>query len=273
VGLLSLVPTARLAQAAETLPAPGQPGRFLTAAELDTLRAVTARLVPGPPDDPDPGALEARAAEAIDMLLGAFTFDPPLIHAGGPFSGRFGGGHDDFAEFVAMDRLVELGWRIRLEGTLGRRDREFAGPVRGLQQLYREDLAHLDQRARQTAGMGFASLPSPVQDTLLTDPSDSQTQELVGAALANTLEAVYGAPEYGGNHGLVGWRPLNWPGDVQPRGYSPAQVSEPDPNGAPRPAVSRATATRILEQFLPFAGGRPAPAGAWWQARRGVPHG
>src|SRR5215467_13792065 len=31
-------------------------GYFLTAHELDTLRAITARLLPGPPDDPDPGA-------------------------------------------------------------------------------------------------------------------------------------------------------------------------------------------------------------------------
>ena len=112
----------------------------------------------------------------------------------------------------------------------------FAGPVRGLQEVYREDLAHLDGRARAAfAGRPFTALPSPAQDALLRDPSDGPTQELVGAALANSLEAMYGAPEYGGNRQLVGWTPLLWPGDVQPRGYSPAQVSAPEPTSA-RPA-------------------------------------
>src|SRR5437899_1389043 len=81
-------------------PPPGQPGRFLDAHQLDTLRAVAARLIPGPPDDPDPGAVEAGAPEAVDLLLAAFTVDPPLIHAGGPFSNRAGADHDDFADFV-----------------------------------------------------------------------------------------------------------------------------------------------------------------------------
>src|SRR2546423_1412084 len=113
-GALALVPAGRVAEALAAAPAPGQPGRFLTAHELDTLRAVTARFVPGPPDDPDPGALEAGVAEAIDLLLGAFTVSPPLIHAGGPFSNRHGSGRDDFAGFVALDHHAELGWRIRL---------------------------------------------------------------------------------------------------------------------------------------------------------------
>src|SRR5579871_6747831 len=42
------------------LPAGG--GRFLSRAELVTLRAVTARLLPGPPAGPGPGALEVHAA-------------------------------------------------------------------------------------------------------------------------------------------------------------------------------------------------------------------
>src|SRR5438552_18008208 len=148
LGLLGFAVPGRLEALLAAAPGPGQPGRFLTAHELDTLRAVTARLLPGPPDDPDPGALDAGAAEAIDLFLGAFTVDPPLIHAGGPFSGRAGGGHDDFADFVPLDSLAEKGWRIRLEGSQGRPDREFAGPVRGLPQVYREGRAILEQRDR-----------------------------------------------------------------------------------------------------------------------------
>ncbi|HEX3733218.1 MAG TPA: hypothetical protein VHU91_09895, partial [Mycobacteriales bacterium] len=32
-------------------------------------------------------------------------------------------------------------------------------------------------------------------------------------------------PEYGGNAGLVGWHDIDFPGDVQPRGYPAASVS------------------------------------------------
>jgi hypothetical protein len=40
---------------------------------------------------------------------------------------------------------------------------------------------------------------------------------------------MYGPPEYGGNRGLVGWEFTGWPGDVQPRGYTPAEVSSAPP--------------------------------------------
>ena len=223
VGLLALVAPARVQALIEEVARSGADGRFLTAAELDTLRAVTARFVPGPPDDSDPGALEARCAEAIDLLLGAFEVHPPLIHAGGPFSKRAGGRRDDFAHFVALDRHAALGWRIRLEGSRGIKKREFAGPVRGLQQIYREGLAHLDARA----GGNFAALPGAAQDALLHDTTDARIQELVGTALEHTLEAMYGPPEYGGNHKLVGWSYTRWPGDRQPRGFTDREVSEP----------------------------------------------
>jgi hypothetical protein len=242
------------------VPAPGEEGHFLTAHELDGLRAVCGQLVPGPPYDPDPGAVEAGCPEAIDLLLAAFSFDPPLIHAGGPFSGRAPlggeGRHDDFAEFVPMDALAELGWRIRLEGSLGVKEREFGGPVRGLQQIYREDLAHLDARARDLGAADFASLLWEEQNAVLQDQSDTQVQELVGAALNNTLEAMYGPPEYGGNRNLSGWTPVSWSGDVQPRGYTREQVSQLDPGSQPL-AISDADAQAVLDRFMPAW--RPGP--------------
>jgi len=243
LGVLALVPP--VVRAAVAPPAVGAAGKFLDAHELDTLRAVCGRLVPGPPDDPDPGAVEAGCPEAIDLLLGAFTLAVPPIHAGGPFSGRAPvgdvGTHDDFADFVPLDAMAELGWRIRIEGSLGKPEREFAGPVRGFQQIYREGLAHLDQRA---APLTFAALPGPAQDAILSDQSDDAVQELVGTALGHTIDAMYGPPEYGGNKGLVGWTPIGWQGDVQPRGYTPAQVSELDPT-----TLALADRAGALQQF------------------------
>jgi hypothetical protein len=267
LGLLAFAPETRVRALLAAAPAAGQPGRFLDAHELDTLRAVAGRLIPGPPEDPDPGAVEAGAAEAIDLYLAAFTFDPPLIHAGGPFSDRAGAAHDDFRDFVPLDRLAELGWRIRLEGSQGKPEREFAGPVTGLQQIYRDGLAHLDQRA----GGNFAALPGPAQDLILSDQTDSATQDFVGAALSDVLDAMYGPPEYGGNRNLVGWTVNHWPGDTQPRGFTPEQVSNADPQ--PATAALSVKAAQAALKFLPALAGQSAARATPWRARRGYERG
>src|SRR5436190_22675701 len=117
IGLLALLPPRRVEALLAAAPGPGQAGRFLTARELDTLRAVTARLIPGPPDDPDPGAVEAHCAGAIDLLLGAFGVNPTMVFAGGQYSHRAGAALEHFVYFVVLDAPHELGWRIRLEGS------------------------------------------------------------------------------------------------------------------------------------------------------------
>ena len=43
----------------------------------------------------------------------------------------------------------------------------------------------------------------------------------------HVCEGMYGAPEYGGNRDLVGWRSIGFEGDVQPRGYTDDEVSLP----------------------------------------------
>lgn len=230
-------------------------GRFLDSHELEALRAVTARLVPGPPEDPDPGAIEAGVADAIDHLLGAFEGAVAPIHAGGPFSGRADGGHDDFADFVPLDALAELGWRIRIEGSLGLPEREFAGPVIGLQQIYRNGLARLDERAAADHGTTFVALTAADQDALLGGAGDDVLEMFLGTAIANTLDFMYGPPEYGGNRGLVGWRYTGWDGDNQPRGYTDEEVSTLDA-GAARIEVSADAADRLLDRFGPLLGAR-----------------
>jgi hypothetical protein len=231
VGLLAILPPPHLAQLLASAAAAPQ-GRFLSAEEMATLTALCDRLIPGPPEDPTPGAVQAGVPNAIDLLLGALELDPPLIHAGGPFSNRDGSRRDDFAHFVPLDRQAELGWRIRLEGSKGIPEREFAGPVKGLQEIYREGLALLDERAHAKTGVGFARASTAVRDAILANDKDEPVQAFLGAALANTLEAMYGPPEYGGNRKLVGWTSNDWPGDQQPRGSTRAQVTKPDASAA-----------------------------------------
>src|SRR5438445_1021804 len=128
---------------------------FFSAEEYAMVAAACAVLIP---TDQDPGATEAGVVDYIDGLLGAFLTDPPRIWAGGPFSGRHGGAAG-FAAFHRLTALDELAWRTRIEGSLGIPEREFNGPVVGLQQRYRDGLAAL--------GADFAGLSGDEQDERL----------------------------------------------------------------------------------------------------------
>jgi hypothetical protein len=184
---------------------------WLSEQEYATLRAACAQLMPS--DQGAPGAEEAGVAEYIDTFLGAFMFDPPRIWAGGPSSGRKGG-VAGFATFHHLSRLDELAWRTRLEGSQGLPEREFNGPVVGLQQRYRDGLAAL--------GEDFGEIDGSEQRRRLR--ADEAFLEILWE---HCCEGMYGAPEYGGNRDGIGWAYIAYEGDVQPRGYSDAEVSQP----------------------------------------------
>jgi gluconate 2-dehydrogenase subunit 3-like protein len=183
---------------------------FFSPEEYAVVEAACAVLIPS---DDDPGATEAGVPDYIDGLLGAFLVDPPRIWAGGPFSGRHGG-DAGFTTFHRLTPLDELAWRTRIEGSRGLPEREFNGPVVGLQERYRDGLAAL--------GTDFASIGIKEQHARLRG-----APEFTALLYEHACEGMYGAPEYGGNRGLAGWRYIGYEGDVQPRGYSDAEVSSP----------------------------------------------
>jgi Gluconate 2-dehydrogenase subunit 3 len=188
--------------------------RFLTPAEHAVAAAAAERLIPAshPESGPThPGAEAGGAADYIDRLLGAFAVDPPLIFAGGPFSGR-AGGTASFAEFTPLSQLEELAWRTRIEGSQGIAAREFNGPVVGLQQQYRDAIAAL--------GDDFLAVDCDEQDRRI-----DTLPEFRDLLYTHACEGLYGAPEYGGNPDGSVWRAIEFPGDVQPRGYPDEEVS------------------------------------------------
>ena len=186
----------------------GRPGTlaavpiWLTEDEHQLLTTALDAVLPG--DDLTPGAGAAGGADYVDQVLGAFAFDPPRIWAGGPFSGRRGGaaGFDGWLELGAAE---ELAWRIRLEGSDGRPEREFNGAVVGWQQLYRDGLGQL------AAGTALADTPSQWRDLLFR----------------HACESLYGDPVYGGNRNGAGWVAIGFDGDVQPRGWTDDEVTRP----------------------------------------------
>jgi hypothetical protein len=186
------------------------PHFFFSDDEYEIIVAASERLIPS---DEEAGATDAGVADYVDGLLGAFAVDPPRIWAGGPFSGRHGG-DAGFGKFLPLSPLDELAWRTRIEGSQGIPEREFNGPVVGLQQHYREGLAAI--------GADFARIdPAEQDDRLRANP------EFTELLYEHACEGMYGAPEYGGNRNLVGWAYAGFEGDVQPRGFTDDEVSLP----------------------------------------------
>jgi hypothetical protein len=197
---------------------PARTLHFFTAGQAAVVEAATARIAPGPADDPaeagHPGAREADVTGYIDSMLGALgSLDGavldgavPLVFAGGPWSNRHTSGPDLMAHFVALDPVAQIAWRRRLTGW---------------QQQYRQGIAALDK----LAGGDFTKASHAKQDKILTMSSVSSFTSLL---FEHTVEGLYAAPEYGGNRGLAGWKEIGFPGDIQPRGYTADEVSRSD---------------------------------------------
>lgn len=183
---------------------------WLTPDEHRTLSAACERLIP---TEQAVGAGTAGAADYIDGLLGAFCFDPPRIWAERSPSGAAGAG-SDLPRFHRLNALDELAWRTRIEGSLGLAEREINGRVVGLQERYRAGLGSL--------GSDFCDCDVDEQDRRLR--ADRVFTRLV---YEHTCEGVYGAPEYGGNRGGVGWSSIGFAGPVENRGWTDEEVSGP----------------------------------------------
>jgi hypothetical protein len=231
LGGLTLLPLAAAIPGFLPAASADTPYRFLTPHQAAVLDAATRRLIPGPADDPfergHPGAAEANVVRYLDTMLAAFSFSPPEVHAGGPWSNRAGGTEDFMAEFVPLNRAQTDAWQQR---------------IANLQSQYTTGIGLLDQ----LAGGDFTTVSKSRQDSIL---SQGQALSFTQLLFGHTIEGMYSVPEYGGNANLVGWQDILWPGDIQPRGYTDAEVE-----AAQRDALA---ASGIISMLL---------AGGWAQA-------
>ena len=229
---------------------------FLADDEMKTLRALVDTFIPGPPLDTDQGALAAGCAEAIDALLGAFKTDPPRIYAGAPFSDRGGFKVNRFKRFLRLDPYEEMGWRLRVAGSRGKKKLEFNGPVEGWQQTYREGLAALDDAA---GGAGFAGANPIARELIVLNPPNGKVSALIDAAWPHTYQFMYGAPEYGGNKGLIGWDYTDYAGDVLPRGWTRDEIEKLDSAPSRQTDLSKLAApAAAVHALAPLAAGEAA---------------
>ncbi len=185
--------------------------RFFTPHQAAVIEDATARIAPGPDDDPaekgHPGAREADVTAYIDAMLGALkTNGTPMIFVGGPWSNRHTSGPDLMDSFVPLDPIARIAWRKRLTAW---------------QQQYTRGIAELDK----LAGGDFTKAAKARQDKILATQSVGSFTQLL---FEHTIEGLYSAPEYGGNQGRAGWKDIAFPGDIQPRGYTADEVERSD---------------------------------------------
>jgi gluconate 2-dehydrogenase gamma chain len=181
---------------------------FFTEHQAAVVEAATARIAPGPEDDPaeagHPGAREADVTGYIDTTLGAL--DDQNIFAGGPWSNRHTSGPNLMARFIPLDPVARIAWRKRLIAW---------------QDQYAKGISQLDK----LAGGDFTKKPPAQQDKILVNQS---VIEFTSLLFEHTIEGLYASPEYGGNWKQTGWKEIGFPGDIQPRGYSAAEVERSD---------------------------------------------
>jgi Gluconate 2-dehydrogenase subunit 3 len=191
---------------------PGGAYKFFSAHQAAVVQDATARLAPGPKDDPaeagHPGAREAGVTRYIDSMLAASGGHGrvPMIFAGGPWSNRHSPGTDHMASFLSLDPVTAIAWRKRLAG-------------------WRQQYAHGVGTLDKLAGGDFTRASHARQDQILAKP---ETNEFMTLLFEHTIEGLYSVPEYGGNHDLVGWKDISYPGDSQPAGYTAAEVERSD---------------------------------------------
>lgn len=186
-------------------------GAPLSQAQLRTLRAAVARIVPAQ----GPGDWSAADVGADNYIV-ALLSGPGHIYAGGPYRSRFG-------RFQRLSRVKRIGWT-----------RE----IRRLRMLYANGLAQLDRLA---LGDFAATLPE-LQDVILTALDDTRS-EFFTVLFNHALEGVYSHPAYGGNQNYRAWQAFGYAGDVHgvrfpnigpPHapwnvygGYAPAEMAQP----------------------------------------------
>jgi hypothetical protein len=119
-----------------------------------------------------------------------------------------------------IDRLIPAddfpgGWDAGVGDYL---DRQFAGDLSDVADLYRSGLDALDVEARTAAGVSFAALAPDAQDELLRRVEAGEVAadwsvdpaEFFRAATEHAAEGFYGDPGNGGNRDGVSWRMIGF---------------------------------------------------------------
>jgi hypothetical protein len=225
-------------------PPPADILSFFTPHEAKTVEALTARILPGTPDDP--GAREAGVVNYIDkkMVFNEGFAEPTYRSA--PFAQTYEGdkppqNQDTYqVVWVKKDELERYGFQS----------------IHSPREMYRKGLASVDQYAKKQFQKQFVDLSEDQQDQILEDMSNDKAEgfeDPSGKAFFtllrnDTIDGMFSDPAYGGNRDMVGWKLIGYPGAQ--RAYTPTDMMT---EGEPRPPQSLA----MMHHFHPGQAANP----------------
>ncbi len=201
----------------------GQPRalEFFRPHEARTVEAITARILPGTPDDP--GAREAGVTNYIDCVLSSgLGFGEPTFREP-PFA--MGYAEDAPPTQEELDSNFSGIWLPNEQ-----LERYGYQSVLTPREAYRIGLTALDRYANNRFGSNFVDLGEGDQDLVVealatgeADGFDDPSADAFFETLReHTIEGMFSDPIYGGNHELAGWRLVGYPGAQ--RGYTPQEM-------------------------------------------------
>lgn len=201
-------------------PTPYQPPerdfQALTDGEAIAVEMITARLLPGTPDDP--GAREAGVVYYIDYLLSQNEGFVEPTYRSGPWAKGYEGDTEPDPEpdviWVPAEELSRYGYQAPLS------------PLA----IYQLGLAALEAYADDTWSQPIADLGDQELDdmiwAMLRNEIDQFTEfspiSFFHTLRQHTAEGFFSDPGYGGNRDLAGWRLVGFPGAQ--RSYSPLEM-------------------------------------------------
>lgn len=207
---------------------PSRELQALTEQEAAMVEALTARILPGTPDDP--GAREAGVVYFIDHLLATNQGIHEATYTSGPYARVYEGDSppepdDEKTVWVKADQISRYGFQAALS------------PL----QVYKISLPLVQRHAEQNYGAPVQELDEADQDKVVWDLLDKKVEgfdQFPSSAFFHTLrrhtaEGMFSDPAYGGNRDLVGWSLVGFPGAQ--RAYTPEELLIED---EPRPPQS-----------------------------------
>jgi len=173
-------------EASSAVKAPDYHPTKFTAEEYGFLQAAVARLIPA--DDRGPGALEAGVPEFIDRQMDTPYATGANWYMQGPF-------HPE-AEH-------DFGYQLPL------------GPFA----IYQLGISDANDYAKAKFGKVFSELTTDQQESLLMEFESGKAEfkqvpskTFFSFLLQNTREGFFSDPIHGGNHQMVGWKLIGFPG-------------------------------------------------------------
>lgn len=206
---------------------PGMDFRALTETEAVAVETITARLLPGTPDDP--GAREAGVVYYIDYLLSQNEGFVEPTYRSGPWARGYEGDTEPDPEpdviWVPAEDLSRYGYQAPLS------------PLA----IYQIGLQALEEYASETWERSIAELEDEEVDEMIWAMLGNEIEQFTEFSpisffhtlRLHTAEGFFSDPGYGGNRDLAGWRLIGFPGAQ--RSYSPLEMQTEGTRREPQP--------------------------------------